>query len=444
MTYPAYSEYKDSGNEWLGEIPIGWNIKPIKYVSQINSDVLNENTDNDYEFEYIDIGSVSSGGKIQKTEKMKFSSAPSRARRLVKNGDVIISTVRTYLRAIAPITEHAEKYVVSTGFCVVTPIGEIDPGYCSYMLQSPCFVETVVAGSVGVSYPATNASDIANIDVCLPTYEEQTQIAAFLDRETQKIDRLIEKQQQLIKLLQEKRQAVISHAVTKGLNPDVKMKGSGVEWLGEIPEHWEAKSLRFFGLCQNGINIGAECFGSGYPFISYGDVYNNRVLPLVGSGLVKSSDLDRERYSVKLGDVFFTRTSETIDEIGFSSACLGNIENATFAGFLIRFRPTTSHISIEYSKHYFGNILLRAFFVKEMNLVTRASLSQDLLKKLPVVIPPINEQLEIGEYLDAKLSTIDMLVKKAISAIVLMKERRIALISAAVTGKIDVRNIANG
>ena len=275
----------------------------------------------------------------------------------------------------------------------------------------------------------------------MPSKDEQKTIIDFLDRETEKIDCLIEKQQQLIKLLQEKRQAVISHAVTKGLNPDAKMKDSGVEWLGDIPDHWDVKSLRFLGLCQNGINIGAEYFGSGYPFISYGDVYNNRVLPLVGSGLVQSSDMDRERYSVKAGDVFFTRTSETVDEIGFSSACLSGVENATFAGFLIRFRPTASLISMGFSKHYFGNMLLRAFFVKEMNLVTRASLSQDLLKKLPVVIPPINEQLEIGEYLDAKLSTIDILVKKAISAIALIKERRTALISAAVTGKIDVRNI---
>ncbi len=205
---------KDSGVEWLGEIPEHWSVKRLKYISDINPDVLPENTCGEYEFEYVDIGSVSFGLGIQKTERMRFSSAPSRARRLVRNGDVIISTVRTYLRAISPIKEEGEKYVVSTGFCVVRPIKEIDPEYCSYVLQTSYFVETVVAESVGVSYPATNASDIASIKIPLPYYDEQVRISDFVGRETQKIDQLIEKCNQAIELMKERRTALISAAVT--------------------------------------------------------------------------------------------------------------------------------------------------------------------------------------------------------------------------------------
>jgi type I restriction enzyme S subunit len=215
----------------------------------------------------------------------------------------------------------------------------------------------------------------------MPT-SEQANIAEFLDHETAKIDDLIERQERLIELLKEKRQAVISHAVTKGLNPKAPMKDSGVEWLGELPAHWQIKSLRYLGNCQNGINIGAEYFGSGYPFVSYGDVYRNDTLPIQVEGLVQSTHTDREIYSVRTGDIFFTRTSETVDEIGFSAACLKTLENATFAGFLIRFRPNTGEVAVNFAKHYFRSTLMRAYFVQEMNLVTRASLSQDLLKRL--------------------------------------------------------------
>ncbi|MEJ5063335.1 restriction endonuclease subunit S [Erwinia sp. MYb375] len=218
------------------------------------------------------------------------------------------------------------------------------------------------------------------------------------------------------------------------------MKDSGVEWLGEVPEHWIVKPLRYLGDFQNGINIGAEAFGSGYPFVSYGDAYKNRVLPEFGSGLVQSTSEDRKKYSLLTGDVLFTRTSETIEEIGFASACLKTIENACFAGFLIRFRPNSLNLNVAYSKYYFSNQLLRVFFTKEMNLITRASLSQDLLKTMPGVIPPRHEQREIAKLLDEKSKRFDQLQLLGEEQIMFLKERRTALISAAVTGKIDVRN----
>ena len=214
-------------------------------------------------------------------------------------------------------------------------------------------------------------------------------------------------------------------------------KASGIEWLGEIPGEWKVKKLRHLGRCQNGINIGAEFFGVGYPFVSYGDVYNNEELPYKVDGLVQSSVLDRDRYSVKAGDVFFTRTSETIEEIGISSTCLNSIDDAVFAGFLIRFRPLGNKLSAEFSKYYFQNYLLRAFFVKEMNIVTRASLSQDLLKQMPVLLPPFDQQIQIAAFLNYETARIDALIKKKQRQIELLQEKRSALISHAVTKGLD-------
>ena len=155
---------------------------------------------------------------------------------------------------------------------------------------------------------------------------------------------------------------------------------------------------------------------------------------------MQSTENDKRIYSVQRGDVLFTRTSETIEEIGFSSTCLTDVKDATFAGFLIRFRPIQNTLLPEYSKFYFRNILLRAFFVKEMNLVTRASLSQELLKKLAVPFSSLEEQKQIADFLSAKERVFDKLVNDCIKQIELLKERRTALISSAVTGKINVSN----
>jgi len=179
-----------------------------------------------------------------------------------------------------------------------------------------------------------------------------------------------------------------------------KYKYSGIEWIGEIPEHWGISKLRYIGSCQNGISAGADYFGSGFPFLTYGDVYRHREVPEDFSGLAKSSNIDQQRYSVQEGDVFFTRTSETVEEIGIASTCLKPVEQATFAGFLIRFRPNKEHLFAGFSKYFFRSYLQRKFFVSKMNLVTRASLGQDLLKEHPVFIIPLEEQVQIANFLD--------------------------------------------
>jgi len=186
----------------------------LKYVSSINDETLPETTDPDFDLLYVDTGSVDASSGIQKKEPMRFENAPSRARRGVRDGDVIVSTVRTYLRAIAPISEPEENLIVSTGFAVVRPRKQLDSRFAAYALRAPYFVDAVVARSVGVSYPAVNASDIADLRVVVPPSDEQRAIAAFLDRETARIDALIGKVEKSIELLREYRAALISAAVT--------------------------------------------------------------------------------------------------------------------------------------------------------------------------------------------------------------------------------------
>lgn len=215
-------------------------------------------------------------------------------------------------------------------------------------------------------------------------------------------------------------------------------KDSGIEWLGEIPQHWEVRKLKYLGNFQNGISINSEAFGAGYPFVSYGDVYNNISIPFNIKGLINSTIIDRKIYSVKQGDIFFTRTSETIDEIGISSVCLKTIENAVFAGFLIRFRANKKILDNNFAKFYFRRKLNQYFFAKENGLVTRASLSQELLGRLPVIIPPLKEQEQIANFLEEKCGKIDLLIEKTKKQIKLIKEYKTTLINQAVCGRMDL------
>lgn len=208
------SKRKPSGIQWLGDIPEHWEIRRLKYVASINDETLSETTDPNFEISYVDIGSVDPIRGIVSSEEMIFEDAPSRARRIVRDGDTIISTVRTYLRAIAPVRNPKKgNMIVSTGFAVVRP-QEISPHFLAYVLSDPRFVNEIMARSVGVSYPAVNATDIGNISIALPGRIEQESIADFLGRETARLDTIVSEVEMAIRRLCEYRDALVTAAVT--------------------------------------------------------------------------------------------------------------------------------------------------------------------------------------------------------------------------------------
>ena len=223
-----YEEYKARGVEWIGKVPSHWEDCKIKFIASCNDDVLSEKTNTTEIIDYVEIGDVVYGQGITNSTQYEFADAPSRARRITKKGDIIVSTVRIYLKAIAPI--DAIEPIVSTGFVVIRP-RKIDSLFAAYTFTSDFFVEKVVSLSVGVSYPAINASQIVNIKIPCPPLSEQRSIASFLDAKTKPIDAIISKREKQIELLEEMKSAIISRAVTKGLNLNAKMKDSGIEWI---------------------------------------------------------------------------------------------------------------------------------------------------------------------------------------------------------------------
>lgn len=204
---------KDSGVEWIGEIPLDWECKPIKNMSSYNDETLGENTDPEFEFDYIEIGSVEFGKGIIGVERMKFSSAPSRARRIVHKNDIIVSTVRTYLKAVAYIPESDTQLIASTGFVVIRP-KDIDPSFLKYAILSNSLICKIEANSVGISYPAINASQVVSFKIPVPKLSVQQTISSFLDGKCNSIDKLIAIKQNKIEQLNQFKKSLIYEYVT--------------------------------------------------------------------------------------------------------------------------------------------------------------------------------------------------------------------------------------
>jgi len=433
----AYPAYKPSGVPQLGDVPEHWEVRRLKYIASINDEALPETTDPNYEFSYVDIGNVDAAKGIVATESYRFEDAPSRARRIVRDGDTIVSTVRTYLRAIAPIQGAHGRLIVSTGFAVVRP-RKLDPGYLSYALRAPFFVETVVSHSTGVSYPAINAPEIGNICVPIPSLEEQRAIAAFLDRETARIDALIEKKRRQIELLQEKRSALISHAVTKGLNPNAPMKDSGAEWLGRVPAHWTVGNIRRFARMKTGhtpSRTNAEYWQDcTIPWFTLADVWQLRDgrRKYLGETKEKISALGLTNSAAELlpaGTVIFSRTAS----IGFSG--IMPVPMATSQDFWNWICGPS--LLPDYLLYLFRS--MRQEFEALLMGSTHKTIYQPIAAGITVCVPPVDEQKKIVTYVENETSRIDSLVTKVGESIDKAAEFRTALISAAVTGKIDVR-----
>ena len=407
-----YPTHKDSGVEWLGNIPAHWEVERLKHLASLNDETLGESTDPGLEMNYVDIGSVDAIKGITWSEAIVFENAPSRARRVVRGGDVIASTVRTYLRAIAAIDVPDSNLIVSTGFAVIRP-RQLQSSFASYALRAPHFVERVVANSVGVSYPAINASSLACFEIPYPGVDEQRTIAEFLDRETAKIDGLVARKGRLIELLQEKRNALITRAVTRGLDPKVPMKESGVEWLGEIPAHWEVKRLKWAIMFQRGHDLPSHEREEGE-------------VPIVSSSGVSS-----------------THCRAAASAPGIVTGRYG-----TIGGFYLivdDYWPlNTTLYSIDLRKNdprflWYMLVNLSPLFTVNARKSAVPGVDRKDIHPLATAIPELPEQQAIAALLDRETARIDGLIAKIRRAMDLLNEARTAMVSAAVTGKIDVR-----
>ena len=424
----AYKEYKDSGYDWLGKIPAHWRCVKIREIF-----IERRNKVSDKDFPPL---SVTKAGIVPQLETAAKSDDGDNRKR-VNVGDFVINgrSDRKGCSGISPLEGS-----VSLINHVLSPRLGVNKAFLHYLLRSNFFIEEFYKNGRGIVADlwTTRYSDMKTIRLPLPPREEQDAIVRFLDAKCAKIDSLIKLKERQIALLNEKKQNIINQAVTRGLDPNAPMKDSGVDWIGEIPEGWEVKRLLTLAKFQNGISEAGDFFSSGFPFITYGDVYNNYELPHEAGGVAKANLKQQEVYSVKRGDIFLTRTSETIKEIGFSSVSIRDMAQAVFSGFLIRVRPQEGMLLPEYSKYFFRSTVVREYFSSAMNIVIRASLGQSLLKNLPVILPPLDQQAQIATHLDTSNQSIVTCIQSIKSSIFFLKEYKQKLISDVVTGKINM------
>lgn len=426
-------EMKDSGIEWIGEIPVDWSMKRVKHIfTRKNEKAMQENP--------TILSLARDGVKVRDISNNEGQIAESYYNyNPVEEGDLLLNPMDLYSGANCSISKV--QGVISPAYINLKANAGVNPAFYDYYFKVQYWLMAFFSYGKGVSYDnrwTLSAETLMNYPVVALPYGEQCKRADYLDRKCSQIDAIIARQQEVIEKLKAYKLSIITEAVTKGLNSNVPMKDSGIDFIGSIPETWRICRLRNIGTLQNGISKGGEFFGHGFPFVSYGDVYRNFSLPVQVAGLIDSSDEERRNYSVESGDIFFTRTSETIEEVGFSSVCEETIPDATFAGFLIRVRPFTDDLVPKFAKYYFRSNHHRYYLVKQMNLVTRASLGQDLLKSMPVLVPPKDEQISIAAYLDKKCGAIESSIEYKQRVIERLTSYKKSLIYEVVTGKKEV------
>lgn len=428
-----YPSYGPTDVKWLGNLPSHWEVAPLKRLVTCNDEVLPESTSPDHEIEYVEVSDVNEQTGISSSTTVRFENAASRARRIVRHGDIIISTVRTYLRAIASVTNPPPNLIVSTGFAVLRP-RKIQQGFARYALSAEYFVAEVISRSTGVSYPAINASELMRIHVPVPPASEQIAIAAFLDRETANIDHLIAKQERLIGLLTEKRQSLVEHAIGSGINPAGHTVESGVRWLGRIPPGWQPKRLKQVSpFITVGIVVNPSTYVAteGVPFIYGGDIREG-MINLEGARRISPNDsIANSKTRLQAGDLLTVRVGAP----GVTAVVPPEAEGGNCASVMLIRRG-------QFDSRWLCYVMNSRLVRRQVEVVQYGAAQEQFnishAVNWWVPTPPRDEQARIADYLDHECQGIDALIAKCRRAIDLLREHRASLISAVVTGKIRV------
>ena len=421
---------KDSGNRLIGDIPQSWLQIPLKYVVTCNSDALPENTPEDYAFRYIDIGSVDEKRGITDYQEIEFGKAPSRARRVVHRGDVIVSTVRTYLRAVTRISDD-DNVIASTGFAVLTP-KRINDAYLEYYCRSEPFCQEVIQRSVGITYPAINSGTLINIKVLLPNEDEQLRIASFLDIKCKQINGAISDVQSEIDTIEEYRNSIISEAVTHGLDSSVPMKESGAQWNPMIPAHWQTTNPKALFYLRNQRALPGERQLTSSQ--KHGIMYQDEFMELEGQQVVTVEK-----------DFSILKHVEPNDFVISMRSFQGGLEYSEVSGCIssayVMLIPNADKVYPPFWKWFFKSSKYINAIQSTTNLVRDGqAMRYANFVMVPLFIIPMDEQQRIAEYLNDRVAQIDAILTEKRAQLATLEEYKKSLIFEYVTGKKEVPN----
>ena len=433
MSWPEYPKYRESGIQWLGEIPMHWSQRRGKYLFERMQRPAGPEDEIVTAFRDGEVTLRRHRREEGFTVALKESGYQG-----VRRGDLVIHAMDAFAGAIGVSAADGK---CSPVYSCCRPHNGVSARLYAYLLRAMAEMGFIESLAKGIRERSTDFrwADFGELRLPVPPTGEQEAITWFLDHETARIDALIEEQKRLIDLLQEKRQAVISHAVTKGLNPDVPMKDSGVEWLGSVPEHWAVLPLKHGIDFREGPGILAEDFEeSGVPLIRISNLKPSGV-DLTGCNWLDPEKVDKRwgQFRVREGDLLISGSASTelISEVDKASD--GSIP---YTGIII-IRPVKGRTSKEFVRYLLQS---RAFYA-QIELEKTGSTIQHFgpthLKRMTIALPPVGEQVEIAEQLSGELHQLSELLNEAARVIELLREHRSSLVSAAVTGKIDVRGL---
>jgi type I restriction enzyme, S subunit len=443
MSFPRYPKYKDSGVEWLGEVPEHWEVRRLRQIGPLlkgsggsKEDIVESGVPC---IRYGDLYTTHAYFILQARTHVSEERAADYFP--IQKGDVLFAASGEDLAEIgrSAVTLIDERVCCGGDLVILRPQMTVVPEFMGYACD--CWVSKAQKASMGRGTTVKHIypDELKRLLLALPPAPEQTAIATFLDHETAKIDALIAEQQRLIEVLQEKRQAVISHAVTKGLNPDAPMKDSGIEWLGEVPEHWKVGPLKRFWATTDCKHITAEFVDEGYPLASIREVQSRWVD-------LSTAKQTTEHFYLQLieggrkpmeGDLIFSRNA-TVGEVAQVPANPPAFAMGQDVCLLRRHRSG-------YSAAYLHAVLRSPVVVEQITQLMIGStfkrINVEEIRGLMIPMPPSAEQSDIAGRIASVAGEIDCLAVEAVRTVALLQERRSALISAAVTGQIDVRGL---
>lgn len=399
-----------------GALPGHWSVSPLRYVASINDHQLTDDTPPETPIRYMDVGSVNGDGSQQPPAEMLFENAPSRARRLVSAGDTVVSTVRTYLRAITFVGDEVSDCVWSTGFAIVSPNDEVDPRFLYYVARSNWFVGEVQRRSVGVSYPAVNASDIAGIPIPIPPLDEQRHIADFLDAQVGRMANLTSSTERLSRLLEERYRSEVSTVLDNAATGTTQLK------------FVLAQRLKY------GANEAAESDPAAPRFIRITDIRADGTLrPDTYRSL--SAGVARP-YLLSSGDLLFARSGATVGK-AFLYDADHHDSPACFAGYLIRARVDRARALARFAYYWTQTHRYWDEVGLALTQATIPNVNAERYGNLPFPLASLEAQEEAVRRLDASAQAVSAVRHAINNQLELTEERRQALITAAVTGQID-------
>ncbi len=440
--WQPYPEYRDSGVEWLGEIPAHWTVKRLDFIAIVKARLgwkglkASEYVDDGYIF----LSTPNIKGEIIDYENVNYIT-PERYYEspeiMLENGDVLLAKDGSTLGIASVVRDLPAPATVNSSIAVIRIQSDLHSIYLYRYLMANYIQSIIQLFKDGMGVPHLFQKDIKKFQIILPPLSEQHAIAAFLDRKTAEIDALIAKKRELIALLHEQRSAIISHAVTKGLNPDAPMKDSGIEWLGEIPAGWEIASV----YARFDVQLGKMLNQNAVRNVSPAAYLRNINVQWDWVNLSDLLEMDfsleeREKYSLRSGDLLVCEGGD----VGRTAMWRGEMEECYFQKAILRVRPNkSSKDEPRFFYYIMRNAAKLGVFEAEGNRSTIFHLTAEKLNQHRFAFPPISEQRTIVALLDYETAQIDLLISKTEGTISRLQEYRSALISAAVTGKIDVR-----